>query len=219
MAANKEHRFWELTRSEWMMATLTLLGIFVAALTGWIFYLQLDDMRTDERAWLSIISAQSHVPNIGSASPLYVTLTFANTGKTVARKLFGEFTVEYVVNGDSPDFNYASRYRQFQSGGTVIPNTPESFDVGFKTKLPGKPEEARFLTPSEYNDLKHGSAYMVVIGRNTYEDIFGRKHWLHYCSYFVTPGDPIPPHLSTEACAAYNDTGDGDDHALTDSNK
>jgi len=141
------------------MATLTLLGILVAVMTGWILYSQLEEMRTDERAWISIVSGQSHVPNIGSPSPPYVTLTFANTGKTVARKLFGEFALEYVANGDSPDFDYATKYRQFQSGGTVLPNTPASFDVTFKTKLPGKPEEPRPLTPSEYNDLKHGNAY------------------------------------------------------------
>jgi hypothetical protein len=131
------------------MAILTILGILVAALTGWIFYLQLDEMRTDERAWISIVSAQSHFPNVGSASPVVVTLTFANTGKTVARNLFGEFAVEYVVNGNSPDFDYSNKYRQFQTGGAVIPNSPASFDVTFKTKLPGKPEEPRFLTPSE----------------------------------------------------------------------
>jgi hypothetical protein len=219
MATNKEHRFWELTRSEWIMAILTILGILVAALTGWIFYLQLDEMRTDERAWLSMTASQVHFPDLGSTVPLHVTLTLTNTGKTVVRKLFGEFTVEYVVNGDSPDFDYSHKLRRFQSGGAMIPNAPERFDVIFETQLPGKPVEPRFLTPSEYNDLKHGNAYMVVIGRNTYEDIFGRRHWLHTCSFFIAP-EPIEPiHVSAQRCTDYNDTGDGDDHALTDSDK
>jgi len=120
------------------MATLTLLGILVAVMTGWILYSQLEEMRTDERAWISIVSGQSHVPNIGSPSPPYVTLTFANTGKTVARKLFGEFALEYVANGDSPDFDYATKYRQFQSGGDRAPQHPGIIRCDFQDEVAGQ---------------------------------------------------------------------------------
>jgi hypothetical protein len=64
----EEKRGRGLTRFEWMMSGLTLLGIVVAAFTGFIFWEQLVEMRTSERPWVSMLSNRVQFPKEESVS-------------------------------------------------------------------------------------------------------------------------------------------------------
>ena len=206
-----EHKFWALTRFEWIMAILTLAGVLIAFLTGFIFWKQLHEMRTDQRAWITLNTGNvtfpkdaSKVGQVQISTPLSIT----NIGKTAARDLFVEAVMDYEVNGQTPDFIYLGRARSTISTGIVFPNSPAgTLDVPFVSgKLHSQDEmETRYLTEAEYSDLVKSDAYMTVYAQASYLDIFGTRHWVHFCTYFLPP----PTHagsVTSRKCTEYNDT-------------
>jgi hypothetical protein len=51
-------------------------------------------------------------------------------------------------------------------------------------------------------DLETGQSYIVFYGEITYEDVFGKKHWTHFC----TGSGAAMQELDTlKKCIAYND--------------
>jgi hypothetical protein len=98
-------RFWSMSRSEWVMAVLTLMGIIVACLTGAIFWKQLGAMKTDQRAWV-VMNMPPVNPEptretfadgvIITALTLTVPVTVLNTGKTPAKHYSVDIAVEKV---------------------------------------------------------------------------------------------------------------------------
>lgn len=202
-----------MTRTEWIMAILALAGVVVAFLTGAILWLQLDEMRTDERAWLNITEVDAHYPKDISKDPLSETLTLENTGKTAARAVSSQFILDFVVNGYSPDFVYADRIFNSYTVGALNPNSPQSIDVVFLKQRPGESSTVpRLLAQSESDDLNNGRAYLALYGRATYLDIFGHKHWMHYCVFSTSIANPTAKFpVTSKSCSDYNDTGDGDE--------
>jgi len=195
---------------ERIMAILTFAGVVIAIFTGLIFWKQLDEMKTDERAWLNISSGIVQFPkDISSVStvPVSVPMTINNIGKTAARTIRSEFVMDYEVNGQSPDFVYDGRVRTYSTTGIMFPNAPQPVEVAFaKAQLgnPNGPAESRYLTPSEYQDLSNGNAYMAIYARATFADIFGTQHWLRYCTFFAAPNAKAI--VTARQCTDYNDT-------------
>jgi len=205
-----EKKFWYMSVFEWTMATLTLAGVVIAVFTGLIFRKQLQEMRTDERAWVifsqgPLISFPQDVGSVAT-TPVIQRVNVSNTGKTPARSVYNEWVMEYVINGDSPDFVYKNRMRTFESAGMLPPNESHHADVKFETGTSGNSRDAvfRYLTVGEYRDLVSGRAYMVVYGHSNYMDIFGTQHWLNYCNFFLPPN--VVAAASARACTDYNDT-------------
>jgi hypothetical protein len=204
-----DERWWGLTRFEWIMAVLTFAGVVIAVFTGLIFRKQLDEMRTDQRAWIRISNQQPIFPKDATtlnAFPVSIQISASNIGKTAARNLKIEAIIDYEVNGGSPDFIYDFRPRQITTTGILFPNAPPAeFAVSFSRAVPNPhdPQVApRFLTDSEYSDLIKGDAYMNVYAEATYVDIFGTEHWTHFCTFFGFPGVII--NVTAERCTAYN---------------
>lgn len=192
------------------MSLLTLAGVVIAVFTGLIFLKQLQEMRTDERAWIlfsqgPLISFPKD-ENAVATMPVIEQVEVGNKGKTPARAVYNEWVMEYVINGDSPDFVYTNRMRTFESTGMLPPNEFHHADVKFETGTSGNSRDAafRYLTVGEYRDLVGGKAYMVVYGRSNYIDIFGTKHWLNYCNFFLPPN--VIAAANAKACTDYNDT-------------
>jgi hypothetical protein len=171
-------------------------------------------MKTEERAWISITVSNVTFPKDESTLdqvPVSSMVNFDNVGKTVAKQVQIDAVMDYVVNGDSPDFVYASRPRNTGNSGAIFPNTPSKVPVEFlnapRTPNSGKPQP-RFLSAYEYQSLLAGKGYMVIYAQATYIDIFGTEHWTHYCQFFVHPNSPQVD-VTARKCADYNDT----DHA------
>jgi hypothetical protein len=168
-------------------------------------------MRTDERPWIKANDpnpTQIKFPQSRESvdqTDVTVQLIVDNIGKTAARSLDSEWVMEYVTNGDSPEFVYDNRARSFVTTGIVFPHDPFTISVVFmKGKLNSKETEPRYLVPSEFDGLSTGKAYMAVYGKADYSDIWGNKHWLHYCYWFVAPSATTP--VTAKACTQYNDT-------------
>ena len=198
---------WGLSRFERIMSLLTLLGLIVAILTGFIFWEQLDQMRTDERPFVSMLPNPVQFPKDAQAAKdfqVIATVTLKNIGKTAARKVHTELVMDYVVNGQSPDFVYDGRAKSTNTAGVIFPDNPMAVIAGFAQLLPAGGLEPRFLSPYEFNSLSDARGYMVLYGRTTYEDIFGTEHWTKYCVFFVPPA--TQGNVSAKACSEYNDT-------------
>lgn len=208
-SSNHEKKFWDMTRFERIMALLTLLGLVIAGLTGFIFWYQLDEMRTDERAWISVSTKVAFPKDENSMKtvPVVATITYNNIGKTAARGIKVEAVVDYEMNGESPDFVYDGRPRSRSTTGIIFPNDPQQLPAPFLEGDPSSKTEVknRYLVHSEFQDLNDGTSYMVVYVKADYTDIFGKKHWTHYCSFFINPNAP-PVNISAKACTSYNDT-------------
>jgi hypothetical protein len=206
-----DKRWWEMTRFEWIMSVLTLAGLVIAVFTGLIFLKQLHEMRTDQRAWISFTAGATLFPKDAvSLNTVQVTtpITVNNIGKTAARLVKTDLVMEYDVNGSAPDFVYDQRARQVSTTGIVFPNSPFALNVPFtRGTLNSAETSPRFLTQAEFHDLQDGDGYMVIYGQATYVDIFGTKHWTHFCTFFSAPGVTVK--VTARACTDYNDT-DGD---------
>jgi hypothetical protein len=198
-----------MTVSEWTMGILTLAGIVIASLTGLIFYEQLHEMRTDQRAWINLTVGAAKVTkdSAGNAS-ITVPITISNTGKSPAKKVLAEVVVEKVRNGDSPEFIYENRSRTYSVSGTLVPNATEEMDASLlKGKLHGTGEadsEPVFLTPFQYQDLTDGTSFLAVYARTSYVDVFDIPHSLRSC-FFSKVSAPQPALTSAKACTLYND--------------
>lgn len=193
---------------EKIMSALTALGIVVTAMTVSIFRDQLQEMRTDERPWIAVSIGGVQFPKDGSevaAVQPALSVTIDNTGKTPARSVSTTFVMEYVINGDSPEFRYDRPFSRDISG-MIFPHDTRPFIVRFLRAQPDSSSaQPRFLAPVEFDDLKKGDAYLVVYAEATYLDLFGTKHWFHFCSRFAQIAGPGTTSTS-KACTDYNDT-------------
>lgn len=208
-----EPRWLGLTRFERIMAVLTFFGLVIAGLTGGIFWLQLGEMRTDERAWISMSTPTNYPPQFPKnresvdITGVSTTVTVTNGGKTAAREVYSQVVMEYVINGSDPEFIYDGRARSTNLAGIMFPNQTAQFPAPFSKGVPNSPTVVgRLLTPGEYDDLGNGNAYLAVYAEVTYLDIFNTKHWLHYCAFFTNPATTPNVTVTARKCVSYNNT-------------
>jgi hypothetical protein len=208
---NSGEKYWGLARSEWVMAVLTLAGLFIAVFTGLIFWAQLSEMKIDQRAWLVFAPETTEQfpkdETLLSQVSVSTVLKISNSGKTAARKVQVEAVMDYISNGDHPDFVYDSRARITDTTGIVFPNSVLiQVPVGFYKTIPNSTKvQPRFLSPYEYTALHDGRGYMVVYASVRYLDIYDVEHWAHYCTFFIAPGAPYVEVEGARACTDYND--------------
>ena len=133
-------------------------------------------------------------------------MELVNAGKTPALHVFGHAVIEKVSRGSLPRFG-GSPANPFDSG-MIVPNEKLS-TFGFQSLhfRDGTEEiELLKLSKDDISDINLGKAYVAVHGTITYDDIFGRSHWLKFCSYnspVLTEVQDISP-----PCVRYNSTGD-----------
>jgi hypothetical protein len=196
-----------MTISERTMTVLTLAGLIIAGLTGGIFWKQLKEMRTDQRAWLSITSGVGNVatdPSSGN-STVAIPVTIANTGKTPAKRVTTEVVVEKVHNGDSPEFIYDNRALTRGSTGTIFPGGFYKIEAALLKGVLNRPDQTEniLLTPSQFKELEDGTSYIAVYSRTSYVDVFDTTHSLYYRAFATL--SPTVIRLTAKRCTDYND--------------
>lgn len=191
--------------TDWLLVVFTFVLAAAAIYQFVIMNGQLDTMRKDQRAWVSLSAGDPQIardPASGNATISW-SLVLTNTGKTLARHSSVEIVVDTVRNGESPTFAYDSGIT-WQTDAVVFPNTPVPI-IGkmlHKTKIKDHPEQT-ILTPAEYQDLLDGTQYLVVYAKSSYLDIFRKEHWQHFCGFKSL--SPRPINVTARDCTNYND--------------
>jgi hypothetical protein len=198
-----------MTTSEKTMIGLTAIGLFVAVLTGLIFWKQLKQMRIDQRAWVTAGNSQIQTkrdPATGNVS-LSAEMGCTNAGKTPGRRYVAEFIMTVVQNGNSPSFDYSVPHAT-QESGIVYPNSTVPFRIEPVKKNPNTATgvESDVLSAAQFTDLQDAKSYVSIYGRTTYLDVFGTSHWQHFCMFW-TP-NPGPVQITARECTGYNDVDD-----------
>ncbi len=161
-------------------------------------------MRLDQRAWIN--ASISQAPLI-DGQPIKMPLKLVNTGKTPAVNVDGVIVVNLLSQNEQPDFAYRTGHPRLRfEGGTFLPGIPSDYLLPVLPKHLAleKPLNPILCTPEIRQNIENGSAYIVVHGKVTYDDIFGISHWLTFCTYsHNVPGLPTQPTAST--CGKYND--------------
>ena len=160
-------------------------------------------MQIDQRAW---IVTSYGIPSLKDGEPIVYPVTFANTGKTVAKHVEGFVFVTPVKYDDTPTFEYGpgvAHLRTTLRTGLLTPSNPIS------AQFAAVKQDTSVLTPilateELRNEIEAGKSLVIVYGKMTYDDVFGVKHWLHFCAGY---GSSMTN--AGAKCTAYNDT-DGD---------
>jgi hypothetical protein len=164
------------------------------------FNATVDQFRLDQRAWLVPGFTGTHIDNSG-----YVRqdARINNNGKTPATNYHAEFMIVPVSPNNIPRFDFPP-WEYSANGPLIFPNTNFPFSFGVTQGSPGNPTHAEPMQIDKPRFDK-GELLLLVYGRITYDDVFGRHHFVHICSpqrtqyivvYFSTP--------ASRACAAYS---------------
>jgi len=203
-AHSVDRRLWGMTKFEWIMAALTLIGLFVAIVSGRIYVEQLQETRIDQRPWITLMGNEAVFRNDGSGGATFVMpITIGNTGKTPARNLHSEIVVEKIYNGNGPKFIYENIPRVFDTTGIIGPNEHVSTEAQLLDPGPTpKRSVPRHLSPAEFQDLKDGGTYLAIYAYTTYDDVFGIHHWNQFCT--VATRSQTGVDLTAKSCTDYN---------------
>jgi hypothetical protein len=128
---------------------------------------QLEEMRRDQRAWVSVPSVNGTKPAVGEKLQFAVHLT--NTGRTPARNVVVHPGDEIVGRGVEPNFSTETKDIRL---GILSPGSERTYENFV-------PE----LTKEGIESLKKQT--LSVHGTVTYDDIFGCHHWITYGAYLV----------------------------------
>ena len=159
------------------------------------------NFRIDERAWMAFKFMEGNITFTVDKSFLVPT-ELVNTGKTPAKNVHGNIVVGVFKKGEALDFTYSPGHANYAvRAGTIFPNGKivESFEA---IQHGQEHAEPIVFTTALKDELWNAKSFVVVHGRISYNDIFGKEHWTTYCRYV------LHPELISEECTRYNDTDD-----------
>lgn len=158
----------------------------------------------DQRAWITTERAGIlFKPNQPAVSEFFLH----NTGKTPARNFKAISWLEILNADESPTFIPPEDQFLAKMGGQfMVPNA--RYPVGARSRT--------VVTPEMVPEWVNGQIWLATIAEITYEDVFGRKHWLHICDIGFAPIENLanlPQGATTEIstppgankCGEYND--------------
>lgn len=181
----------------------------MAALTGYIFWTQLRQMRIDQRAWVVMSNNNAEFQFLKNSSgelAVSLPLTVTNTGKTPAKRYRIEVVTEINPKDKEVSFDFTRGAGVATSAGTLYPNNPVQFNAELLKGDSHSGAGTRLLSASEYQELLEGQKYLAVYGRGFYVDIFGQAHHFHFCVFKGL--SPTPTLSQTKSCSDYNDADD-----------
>jgi hypothetical protein len=199
-------------RELWNKCGLTdrIIAVFTVVLASASIYQfiimngQLDVMRKDERAWISVVpKGPSVVHDVGIVPDTMITIQ--QTGKTPASNVTGHFFIEVVKNGESPDFESKTPHMRM-SANIMLPNSTRDITVRrIRQVSGGGPDDGEDdpLRQSERDALETRKAWMAVYGIVWYNDVFHKTHWIKFCFW-----SSLPDTLTSAGQCTQNNTTD-----------
>jgi hypothetical protein len=157
------------------------------------------NFRVDERAW---IEAMPDTPHFVLGRQITVGGKLENRGKTPALRVEGEYAASVVRTSEVPDFQAKRPIIHSEDRIIFQGRTPASMD--FRAWQGIDPHfKPIIMTRSLLADLQAGKSEILLWGKVTYDDIFGKRHKYKFC--YVRPliikmgEDPL-----YRACSEYN---------------
>jgi hypothetical protein len=177
---------------------LSIFSLFTALGALYVVYLQLSTMRIEQRAWIRI---EQGFEQIAENKPLRAIVSIKNTGKTPAKRVDQRFSVQIVKSGDSPNLDPVGGFTSFAgllppdvTGEHRVPLFRETFDL----------LNPPLMTKADVDDIDSGKAYLAIVGRITYIDVYGVSHWINLCHWQTNKRGTYP----TRKCVEFNDADD-----------
>jgi hypothetical protein len=203
--------WWKMNLFEILLLILTTLGICVAGLSCSIYFKQMKQMRTDQRAWIVLDGGNRQLQitdNGNGEKTISAQMQFLNTGKTPAKDVVIGTLLVIVPNGKDTPAEYAGPGAGSASS-LLYPNVAVPITVQLLRTDPNSVVGASplYISNREYQDLMTGITYVVVKAEGTYADIFGTKHWFHFCQAVSPPGATIGQ-VTSRNCVAFNAVDD-----------
>ena len=157
---------------------ISVFSVITSVVSLYILYLQLSTMRIEQRAWITI---ETTGIQFEQGKPLTAQIVVKNTGKTPAERVNSNFIVRTVKHDDSSDIKISGILFNIFAG---ILNPNETFPVPApmlkdKADLFNPP----VLTHADVDEITSGKAYIMVLGRVEYFDVYGGSHWIDYCRW------------------------------------
>jgi len=187
---------------------VAIASIIVAISTGvyaWVCWLQvtatLQVMRADQRAWIIPILSTTHL-NVGDV--IFDQAGYVNTGRTPAKRVRAEFAMEEVDPQGRPTFDF-HRLMTRSDTNVAFPNRPDNLGVPLFADPQGT--HPVVYTEDLQRQFKAGNITFLIYGRISYDDVFGVRHWITYCSITAPASTGLQPERRAgDECATYNDT-------------
>jgi hypothetical protein len=189
--ANKQANSSQSQKSPWWRSWRLLegVGIFAAVTVAGINVFQWKDsdrnFRIDERAWVHRAidphAQEVRVP-VSAGMPLFVPVTFVNSGKTPASQIEGAAVMSLMPAGVPPEFIYtAGHVRTGVTISEMYPGETTNPIPVFFLKYGKDGPSAEALTDAQVEYIKTGVLVISVHGRIEYRDAFNRPHWFTFC--------------------------------------
>jgi hypothetical protein len=130
-------------------------------------------MRLDQRAWIAVTAVNGTKPELNKK--FTYSVHFVDTGKTPASNVVIHPGDEMLPQGKLPNFSAGTE--PAVRLGVLSPGSERTYDNG-----PVPPtRKIQTMTKEDLAALK--AVTLSVHGKITYDDIFGRHHWITYCVY------------------------------------
>lgn len=154
---------------------LTIINFVLTGLMVYVLYSQLLATRVDQRAWIKI---EGRANPMSESQPLVVVFRVTNTGKTPAMQIRQAYAVQKITADGSPNIVAGPAVTEFV--GMLPPNSPHEVAIARQKDIPNL-SEPLLLTKTDIDDFKSGKAYLAIVARIDYLDIYNRPHWTQYC--------------------------------------
>lgn len=156
-------------------------------------------MRQDQRAWIKITS--NDPMGTGGGYPVVTPVHIINTGKTPALNYVLESLIKILPIKQEPVFDYSQGDHGRNNGGILYPADTRDMEASTYAKDAWtKPQPEKLaLSRTDYERFLAGKNYIIVYARVTYWDIFGVKHWTHFCNWST-----YAPRTPATKCSEYN---------------
>jgi hypothetical protein len=161
-------------------------------------------MRVEQRPWIKIAAEGG---SLKPDSPYTGKIHLENSGKTPAKNMRVDFSIDEMDSGDEPRLDYPTPH-YIGTTGIVYPNTTVDFDISMYE--PGHMDGAfHKLSQPEIDMLLQHKRYLVIYGKAGYTDFFKVNHWTHMCQFVIVHSQQIGTityTVNAKACTDYGDT-------------
>jgi hypothetical protein len=165
------------TRLEGASHWAVIIGSVIGALTIFILVESIRSTthanRIEQRAWVSPIGNQ--LVTLRARQMGRITTVFSNSGQTPALNVVTQVWHDVKGIGQQIAFNQPPLPKD-ASRSVLAPDSEITHDVIVYDTV----------TPNEIGVLQAGYGIIYILGRVTYDDVFGQSHWATFC-LFVRP--------------------------------